>query len=67
MSKLDTYLGLVKRLITSLNRAGIDYMFTGAIVASYYDTPLNHEHNPPKATNQNSETKPPSPYKTPKL
>ena len=52
MSKLDTYLGLVKRLITSLNRAGIDYMFTGAIVASYYATPINHEHNPPKATNQ---------------
>ena len=52
MSKPDTYLGLVKRLITSLNRAGIDYMFTGAIVASYYATPINHEHNPPKATNQ---------------
>jgi len=48
VSKLDTYLGLVKRLITSLNREGIDYMFTGAIVASYYDTPLNHEHNLPK-------------------
>ncbi len=39
MSKLDTYLGLVKRLITSLNNAGIDYMFTGAIAASYYGTP----------------------------
>jgi len=39
VSKLDTYLGLVKRLITSLNNAGIDYMFTGAIAASYYGTP----------------------------
>jgi len=39
VSKLDTYMGLVKRLITSLNNAGIDYMFTGAIAASYYGTP----------------------------
>ena len=39
MSKLDTFLGLVKRLITCLNNAGIDYMFTGAIAASYYGTP----------------------------
>jgi len=39
VSKLDTYLGLVKRLITNLNDAGIDYMFTGAIAASYYGTP----------------------------
>jgi hypothetical protein len=36
VGKLDTYLGLVKRLITSLNAAGINYMFTGAIAASYY-------------------------------
>jgi len=39
VSKLDTFLGLVKRLITCLNNAGIDYMFTGAIAASYYGTP----------------------------
>ncbi len=39
MGKLDTYLGLVKRLITNLNAARIDYMFTGAIAASYYGTP----------------------------
>ena len=39
MGKLDTYLGLIKRLIPSLNDAGIDYMFTGAIAASYYGTP----------------------------
>ena len=39
VGKLDTYLGLIKRLIPSLNDAGIDYMFTGAIAASYYGTP----------------------------
>lgn len=37
--RLDTYLGLVRRLITSLNEAESDYMFTGAIAASYYGIP----------------------------
>lgn len=38
-SRLDTYLGLVRRLITRLNEAEADYMFSGAIAASYYGTP----------------------------
>jgi len=39
VSKLDTYTGLVRRLITKLNETEIEYMFTGAIAASYYGTP----------------------------
>jgi len=31
--------GLVKRLVKNLSASGIDYMFTGALAASYYGTP----------------------------
>jgi hypothetical protein len=31
--------GLVKRLVKNLNATGIDYMFTGALAASYYGMP----------------------------
>jgi len=31
--------GLVRRLVKNLNAAGIDYMFTGALAASYYGMP----------------------------
>jgi len=36
---LEKFEGLVKRLVKSLNAAEIDYMFTGALAASYYGTP----------------------------
>jgi hypothetical protein len=36
---LDTFEGLIKRLIASLNASTLDYMFTGAVAASYYGTP----------------------------
>ena len=31
--------GLVRRIVKNFNTAGIDYMFTGALAASYYGTP----------------------------
>jgi len=31
--------GLIRRLVKNLNAAGIDYMFTGALAASYYGMP----------------------------
>jgi hypothetical protein len=31
--------GLIKRIVGSFNDAGIDYMITGALAASYYGTP----------------------------
>jgi len=36
---LDTFEGFIRRVIKSFNSAGIDYMFTGALAASYYGTP----------------------------
>jgi hypothetical protein len=36
---LEKFEGLVKRLVKSFNEAEIDYMFTGALAASYYGTP----------------------------
>lgn len=36
---MERFEGLVKRLVKSLNAAEIDYMFTGALAASYYGTP----------------------------
>ena len=36
---MDTFEGFIRRVIKSLNSAGIDYMFTGALAASYYGTP----------------------------
>ncbi len=39
MIKLDTYQGLVIRLIKALNGNGIEYMFTGALASSYYGKP----------------------------
>ena len=31
--------GLIRRIVKNFNTAGIDYMFTGALAASYYGTP----------------------------
>jgi len=31
--------GLIRRVVKNLNAAGIDYMFTGALAASYYGMP----------------------------
>lgn len=36
---MDTFEGFIRRVIKSFNSAGIDYMFTGALAASYYGTP----------------------------
>jgi len=36
---LERFEDLVKRLVKSFNKAEIDYMFTGALAASYYGTP----------------------------
>lgn len=37
--RLDTFQGLVKRVIRALNRTDHEYMFTGALASSYYGTP----------------------------
>ena len=36
---MDSFQGLIKRLIQNLNKNQVQYMFTGAIAASYYGTP----------------------------
>lgn len=36
---LETFTGLVRRVVRALNRSGIDYMFTGAMASSYYGRP----------------------------
>jgi len=36
---LETFSGLVRRVVRALNRSGIQYMFTGAIASSYYGRP----------------------------
>ena len=36
---LESFAGLVKRLVRVLNRSGLDYMLTGALAASYYGRP----------------------------
>ena len=36
---MDSFEGLVRRIVRNLNAAGIDYMFTGALAASHYGTP----------------------------
>ena len=36
---MDSFQGLIKRLIQNLNKNKIQYMFTGAIAVSYYGTP----------------------------
>lgn len=33
---MEAFESLVKRLVLSLNKAGLDYMFTGALAVSYY-------------------------------
>jgi len=36
---LETFEGLIRRLVESFNSSGLDYMLTGALAASYYGTP----------------------------
>ena len=36
---MDRFEGLIRRVVKSLNASGIDYMFTGALAASYYGMP----------------------------
>ena len=36
---METFEGLIRRIVKSFNAAGLDYMFTGALAASYYGTP----------------------------
>ena len=36
---MDSFKGLIRRLASSLNTAQMEYMFTGAIAASYYGMP----------------------------
>ena len=36
---MDSFKGLIRRLITNLNASSLEYMFTGAIAASFYGTP----------------------------
>ena len=36
---LETFSGLVKRLVRALDRTGLQYMFTGALASSYYGRP----------------------------
>lgn len=36
---LDTFSGLVRRVVRSLNHSRLPYMFTGAIASSYYGRP----------------------------
>lgn len=37
--KLNKFEDFVRRIVDSFNAAGIDYIFTGALAASYYGTP----------------------------
>jgi hypothetical protein len=37
--ELETFEELIRRIVISFNTAGLDYMFTGALAASYYGTP----------------------------
>ena len=37
--RLEVFTGFVKRLVKALNRSRIEYMFTGALAASYYGRP----------------------------
>ena len=39
VQKLENFEGLVRRIVNSFNAAGLDYMFTGALAASYYGMP----------------------------
>ena len=39
VQKLENFKVLVRRIVNSLNAAELDYMFTGALAASYYGTP----------------------------
>ena len=36
---MDRFEDLIRRIVKNFNTAGIDYMFTGALAASYYGTP----------------------------
>ncbi len=36
---VETFSGLVRRVVRSLNRSGLQYMFTGALASSYYGRP----------------------------
>ncbi|MFX0097550.1 MAG: hypothetical protein ACFE7E_07305 [Candidatus Hodarchaeota archaeon] len=36
---MDTFEGLIRRIVENLNTTRTDYMFTGALAASYYGTP----------------------------
>ena len=36
---METFEAFIKRIVTSFNRSGIGYMFTGALAASYYGKP----------------------------
>lgn len=36
---MDDFEGLIKRIVKAFNDAGVDYMYTGALAASYYGTP----------------------------
>ena len=36
---MNRFEGLIRRIVKNFNIAGIDYMFTGALAASYYGTP----------------------------
>lgn len=36
---LETFSGLVRRVVRALNRSGLQYMFTGALASSYYGRP----------------------------
>jgi hypothetical protein len=36
---VDSFEDFIRRVVNNLNTAGIDYMFTGALAASYYGTP----------------------------
>jgi hypothetical protein len=37
--QLEAYYGLVRRLVRSFEKAGVDYVFTGALAASFYGAP----------------------------
>jgi len=39
MSGLEGYYGLVRRLVRGFEEAGVDYVFTGALAASFYGAP----------------------------
>jgi hypothetical protein len=36
---LESFDGLIRRIVTCFNASGIDYMFTGALAASFYGVP----------------------------